>query len=332
MRRLAIAVLAVGVLCALGGGAAQPAAGAFCAISSEALGNKPMRPNGPSGACSGTAGVAQAFISVQDRGTWVATGISCARVSEAGKGNYNNAVCDGVPGAQNCCEYIRVNVYEPWFWYFRVESLDAGKLPAGIQITKLTSAKATLKTKIAGVEAKFTTSTAPELVGAKLEGEGKLTTGGQLKFKEITTELNGKASAPCTPLGTAGKDTTLGTFTSSKIKGALVSHENDGAIQVLPETGTTFGKLSFGEECALPEEVPLITKKEGKGLVLKDPVGIASELKEHEITELPALTELWAISETTEHKATLEGSAAAALTGEHSGLKWSGVPKEFEVS
>jgi hypothetical protein len=215
------------------------------------------------------------------------------------------------------------------FWL--VEGKDAKGLPAEAQITKLTSAKVTLKTKIGGAEVKFNTSTAPELVGVKLAGEGKLTTGGQVKFKGVTTEINGKASAACTPLGTKGNDTTLGTITTKKLKGGLVEHEEDVATQLSPETGTVLGTLFFGEVCALPAEVPLITKKEGKGLVLKDPIGIAGELKEHEFAELASLTELWAISETAEHKAIVEGSAAVGLTGAHSGLKWSGLPSELEL-
>jgi hypothetical protein len=331
MRRLVIAVLAIGALSALGGGAAEPAS-AICAISTEGKGNHELRVGGN---CVNKLAVGtKTFINVINKGTWIANGIACAQVSEVNTGNYGVANCAGAAGAAGCCQYIKINVNEGLFgWRWWVASADAATLPSGIQVTKLTTAKATLKTKIGGAEVKFTTSTAPELVGVKLEGEGKLTTGGQVKFTGLTTELSGKASAPCTPLGTAGNDSTLGSITSNKTKGNLVSHGGDGVVQVLPETANTFGKLFFGEECSLPEEVPLITKsKEAKGLVLKDPLGIGSELKEHEIAELAALTELWVISETVEHKATVEGKAAVGLTGAHSGLAWRGAPNEFEVS
>jgi hypothetical protein len=208
-----------------------------------------------------------------------------------------------------------------------VGGTDAGILKAQITIAKITTGKLILKTRIAGAEVKLTTSTTPELIGISLEGEGRLTTGGTLRVKGATTELNSKASAVCTPLGTAGNDPTLGVFTFNKVKSELVLHESTGVIQVKPEVGNVFGKFFFGEECSLPEEVPMITKKEGgKGLALTDLLGIGNELVEHEFTELPALSELWVISETAEHKKTVEGNLGVRLAGAHTGLKWKGTP------
>ena len=336
MRRLVVAALAVGCICVFGGGTADSAS-AICAISKEGVGNHQLRPGGVGAACGGLLELGKkTFINVINEGVWIAKGEACAQVSEVNTGNWGVGNCMAAKGVPGCCQYIRIEINElpligRWVWW--VASADAATLPAGIQVASLTSAKATLRTKIGGAEVKFVTTTAPELVGVKLEGEGKLNTGGQVKMTGLSTELNGKASLVCTPLGTKGNDSTLKTFTSTKIKGGLITHSGDGVVQVLPESGSAFGKFFFGEECSLPEEVPLITKsKEGKGLVLKDPLGIGSELKEHEITELPALTELWAISETTEHKATLEGKAAVSLTGTDSGLEWRGAPSEFEVS
>jgi hypothetical protein len=336
MKRLCLAALVVGAFCALGGGVAAPASADICAISTETVGNYGARaPDNASGSCNtpGTVGTKK-YILVKNRGNRLAGSsvVACAEVTETQKGNFANSDCS-TPVTAGTGAFVKIKVTTNFFGRWSVESQDAKELSAGVEITKLTSAKATLKSKIAGTEVKFTTSTAPELSGIKLEGEDKLTTGGTVNFKGVTTELNGKASAACTPLGEKGKEASLGTITSKKTKGGLRSYEESAATQVLPETGNVFATLFFGKECSLPEEVSVITKKEtGEGLVLTDPLGIGKELTEHEITELAALTELWLISETAEHKATIEGEAAVDLSGSHNGLEWSGTPDELEVS
>ena len=334
MRRLVLSVLAIGAFCALAGGGAAPASANVCAISAETKGNYGGRtPDTGAGMCN-TPGMlgTKKYIQVKNRGNRLAgsTVEACAEVAEPLTGNFGNSDCStGVMLGTGA--FVKIKVKTNWLGSWSVESLDAKELPAGVQITKLTSDKAKLKAKIAGAEVKFTTSTSPALAGIKLAGEDALTVG-TVKFKGVTTELNGKVSSVCTPLGEAGKDASLGTITTAKMKGHLVSHEGGGAIQLLPETGNVLGTLYFGEECSLPEEVSVMTKKEtGKGLVLTDPLGIEEELTEHEITELSALTELWLISESAEHKATIEGKAAVGLTSSHSGLKWSGTPDEIEV-
>jgi hypothetical protein len=224
-----------------------------------------------------------------------------------------------------------------------VSGTEAGSLKAEVQLKELLKIKteeaeatAILLTKIAGAKVWFLTHKTPELIGVKLEGEGKLTTGGKVKFTGVTTDLNEKASAVCTPLGTAGNDATLGTLTSKEAKGELVLHEfknekseifKEGVTQIKPVTGNVLATFFFGEECSLPAEVPIITKKEsGKGLVLKEPkCTLGTEEVTHEISE-NSLTELWTISETEEHKATVDGTAVVNLVGAHLGLKWKGTP------
>jgi hypothetical protein len=97
--------------------------------------------------------------------------------------------------------------------------------------------------------------------------------------------------------------------------------------KILPKEGNVFATLFFGEECSLPAEVPVITKKEGgKGLILKEPKGVlGTEQTTHEISE-NSLTELWTISETEEHKATIDGTGVVALTSPHVGVSWKGTP------
>lgn len=201
-----------------------------------------------------------------------------------------------------------------------VGTKDAKELPAEIQIKELVGGKATVKTAIGGVNVKFN-ATGMELIGAKLEGEGKVTSGAKVKFTGVTTEFNGKVSLPCTPLGELGVDSTLGLGTG-KAKGELILHSGISILKLLPVTGEILFTKIFGEECALPEEVPVITKK---GLTLTDPLGMGNLLAEHEFTELAALSELWAINEFPEHKVTIEGKAKIVLVGPgHAGLKWSG--------
>jgi len=231
---------------------------------------------------------------------------------------------------------------------WKVGGTDAGTLKAKTTITELLGGSATLLTKIAGAKVWFLTKTTPELVGVSLEGEGKLTTGGKVTFKGITTDLNEKASPVCTPLGTKAsedpKGLTSGTITSREGKGELVLHQliekkiveekvveetvKEGVTQIKPVTGNVFATLFFGEECSLPAEVPVITKKEtGKGLVLREPLGkLGTASLTHEITEVPALTELWAISETEEHKATIDGTGVVGLTTPHNAITWNGTP------
>jgi hypothetical protein len=333
MRRVSLVLLVIGVLCALGAGTAAPASADICAISSGGTGNyKTRSPDNSSGPCitQGTVG-AEKYILVLDRGILVNSTEACAEVSETHKGNYANSRCTTsvAPGSGAFIAIvIKTNAFGRWW----VEGKDTKELTAETQVTKLTTAKATLKAKVAGAEIKFTTSTAPELVGTKLTGEGGLASGATVKFKGVTTELNGKASSVCAPLATAGNDGTLGMITTNKLSGGLVLHEGGGVVQLQPETGTVMATLFFGAECSLPEKVNVITKEEtGKGLVLTDPLGFGKETTEHEVVELSALTQLWLISETSEHKATLEGGAAVGLSGSHKGLKWKGKPAEFEV-
>lgn len=322
MKRLSLALIAIGVSSALGGDMATPAGADPCAISVQNVGLYKNRTAG--GTCiEKQAAYAEKYVIVKDRGNWHSTGIACAQVTENMTGNYTTPNCaDGTQVVPGNGQFIKIQVGEGWFGRWWVASLGASALPAGIQVTKLTTATATLKAKVAGATVEITTSTAPELTGLKLEGEGKIAAG-TVKFKGLTTKINGSVSAPCTPSGTV---------TSNKLKGGFVSHEGSLYVQLTPESGSTLVTIPLGEECSIGEEIPVITKKEGKGLVLSDPLGIANELKEHEATALAALTELWMLSETAEHKATVEGKAAVGLTGEDSGLTWKGAFSEFEIS
>jgi hypothetical protein len=83
----------------------------------------------------------------------------------------------------------------------------------------------------------------------------------------------------------------------------------------------TLATIEMSEECAIGTKVPLIGKftvKDCEGLSLKN-------LFEH-LIEVGPLTELWTISKTAEHVATLLGSAWAFLYGAHLNKQFSGDP------
>ena len=205
-------------------------------------------------------------------------------------------------------------------WMLSGNNVSSALLPA-ITITEIENKSASLLTEIGGAKVTFL-CTAAELTGAKLEAAGKLTEGGKVKFTGCVTLLNGSPSAVCTPK-TAGQP--AGTILSNEGKGQLVLHvtetANEGLTRIEPVTaGGNFAVMEFGEECSLPELVPV------KGvLYIKDCKGEGEvELVEHLIEQGP-LTHLFVISDTPEHAANIDGSAFAALAGAHAGMKFSGL-------
>jgi hypothetical protein len=72
--------------------------------------------------------------------------------------------------------------------------------------------------------------------------------------------------------------------------------------------------------CSIGEKLPV-----SGTLYVKDAGGnFEVEEKSHLLEEGP-LTELWVLNKTTEHKATLDGSASLSPAGEHLGREWSGL-------
>jgi len=133
--------------------------------------------------------------------------------------------------------------------------------------------------------------------------------------------INGSKSAACAP-HTAGSPE--GTIKTLSLKGLLVLHEGAGVIRLEPESGETIANIVLGiegeSECAIGETLPL----SGKWTV-KDPE-MSTELVTHTVSELEALTDLWVLKKTAEHKVTITGSILMSLSGAHAGLKWSGQP------
>jgi len=203
---------------------------------------------------------------------------------------------------------------------------DAGSLPAIIELEAETTAPPILHSKIAGIAVLFECTTATT-VNAKLIGNGSIgesvgnVKGSKIKFSGCITKLNGATSAPCKP--NAG-GTQSGVIITQPGHGLAVLHTLEGGTkdeltQILPDTGETFAFIETSEECAIGAKVAVIGKaflKDCKNEFLK-------HLVKH-LVEIGPLTELWTISKTAEHVATILGSSFAFLGGAHVGLAWGG--------
>jgi hypothetical protein len=155
-------------------------------------------------------------------------------------------------------------------------------------------------------------------VGGLKEGRGS-----QVKFSGCTTDLNGVETPKCIPTDPVGG---AGTIITKLGHALLKLHEGSDIVKILPDTGEEFAAIktgpATGNECPIGTNVPVIGS-----LALRDCKGEGrTHLIEHLVEQFEPLTKLWTISKTTEHVATLLGSAWARLTEGHAGLKWGGIP------
>jgi hypothetical protein len=162
-----------------------------------------------------------------------------------------------------------------------------------------------------------------EAAKAVLKTEGRVGEGAKLRYSECITKLNGSTSAPCEP-NAGGKE--KGVILSNALHGLVVLVElaggvKDDAIKVLPDTGETFATLEFGELCGIGEKIPII----GKGLIQDSENLLLTGLVKH-LLSFSSSSELWVVSKTAEHVATLLGGAWVFLTGAHEGLRLSADP------
>ena len=160
-----------------------------------------------------------------------------------------------------------------------------------------------------------------ELIGISLEPEGKLNTGGSVKF----TGCEAYKTAPLTEaydcmVHSAGQ--AKGTVITEALKGELVLHTlAGGGTEVLAKiepavAASGFLKLEF-ELCAFP------TSKLSGILYLKDCLKKALTHEVKHLFEQGPLTSLVYGSDTEEHLLTsLVGSGWLKLSGAHTGLKW----------
>lgn len=183
------------------------------------------------------------------------------------------------------------------------------------------SADLTLLTSVIGLKVGIT-CTNFELVGVNLEVEGRLTTGGKVKFTGC--EAYGKGSLE-EALGCKVHSTgaAAGTVESNKGKGELVLHTlTGGGTEVLTKLEPEVAEGAFAtfltEGCILPESNPI------KGtLYFKDSEKKATTHLAKHLIEPGPLTSLWIGKDTKEHLETnLDGSVWVKLAGVHKELKW----------
>jgi hypothetical protein len=158
-------------------------------------------------------------------------------------------------------------------------------------------------------------------IAKEYNAEGK-PVGSQVLFSGCTTDLNGTTEPKCEP--NDPREEKAGTIVTEPGHALVVLHEladktKDHLVKILPDEGEIFAKIITGSKCAIGTSVSVIGK-----LFLKDCQNkFLEHLVKHLVEEGP-LSELFTISKSTEHAATLLGSAWAFLTGVHKELKWSG--------
>jgi hypothetical protein len=157
-------------------------------------------------------------------------------------------------------------------------------------------------------------------VGAIGKGPGE-ESGARLLLSGCKTFLNGAVAPECEPKSSEG----AGTILTSAIHGLALLHQlavsgvKDDVIKILPDAGETYAVVETGAACPTGSKVPLLGE-----LTLQDCQSLALvHLIKHLLEPFEPLTKLWVISKTTEHVATLLGSAWAFLGGEHKNLEWS---------
>jgi len=207
-------------------------------------------------------------------------------------------------------------------------------LPATVELKAETTG--ILHSKIIGKEVLFECSelkaiNAKLLAGGNIGEKAGTVEKSFVKFSGCITKIGGVTTASCEPKNGTEKGVILtnpghGTIVLHTVvlkneKGEIIGEDKVELTQILPDTGETFATIFLGELCSIGEEVPVI----GKAFLKDCKNAFLSHLLEH-LVEAGPLTELWTISKTEEHKATILGSAFAFLGGEHKGLHFSGDP------
>jgi hypothetical protein len=200
--------------------------------------------------------------------------------------------------------------------------VDAATLMAMVEIKELEGSSGELSTSIGGTSVRIS-CTGAQLIGAKLEGNGSITSGFKAKFTGCGTFLNNTLSPLCLPLTGTSKDEIV----TNPLKGLIVLHllTPGGSVATIvriePVTGEKLADIVLGSggTCFL-EKIPILGK-----FTLKDTF-LSTLGAEHLVFE-GLLTEMWAVSKTEEHRAKIVGAARTRLTGmEHETLHWKGEP------
>lgn len=209
----------------------------------------------------------------------------------------------------------------------------ADELPAVLN-GKLEGSEEVLLTEILKIEVEKT-CTAVEITGMKLEGEGGISPG-KLKFTGCKVLLNKKENKECVPHSPGAPP---GTIETNKLRGDLGLHTLKdkfgeyirnakgeiilhAPIRMEPETGSVFMTMEMGSLCPIGTKVPIGGILYGKDSEIEK-IFLSNPLIEHLFIEGPG-SNVWVISETAEHKVTLDGGMLLFLSSTHSGLKWAG--------
>jgi hypothetical protein len=157
----------------------------------------------------------------------------------------------------------------------------------------------------------------------KLKAEGLVL--GLLTFHKCIFKINGVTSPACEPVFSGSK----GLIKTLELDGLILLHklepsgEKHDVVEFKPDVGSNaIAHIKVGEECALGEDILL-----NGSFALWD---CQKEFLVHKVVhlweEFAPLNKLWVISNTAEHKTTIDGSVNVFLTGVHAGLKWAGTP------
>ncbi len=206
---------------------------------------------------------------------------------------------------------------------------DAGSLTASLNLE--VDLPPIVHSKIAGIAVLYE-CTGISLVSAALLANGSVgEKAGVLKNTKIRltgciTKLNGAMVASCEPRNAGTEKGVIATKPGHGLIVLYVLKNEKGEeigrhelIQMLPDEGETLAVLEFGPECVIGSKIPIIGKLFFKDCENKFKVHLVKHL-----IEVGPLTEIWTISKTAEHIATILGGAWAFLQGPHVGLKWAG--------
>jgi len=214
-------------------------------------------------------------------------------------------------------------------------NVEGKPLAAATEVEAALDEVGILHTKIGGNTVLFECKKG-ELKEVFLELEGKVK-GGDVKFSECVTRINGTVNPVCEPIGPLGEK---GVILTNPGDGLIVLHklEKDGVLaditsfeSLVKETigGVSefvFARIKMSTECPIGSNIPVI----GPRVTLIDITNgvadgkeILKELLTH-LVEVGPLTELWALSLTEEHKATILGKAKVNLVNDK---LWSGDPE-----
>jgi hypothetical protein len=201
--------------------------------------------------------------------------------------------------------------------------VDAATLTPMVEIKELEGSGGSFSTKAAGVSV-FISCGGAQLIGAKFEGNGSVTSGFKAKFTGCNTFLNGTLAGACLPFTGATKDEIVTNALKALIALHLLTPGGvvDTIVRIEPVTGEKLADLVLGTggACVIGEKVPVLGK-----FTVKD-ASLGTLAADHLVIE-GLLTEMWVFSKTEEHQAKIGGSALVRLTGgEHLGLHWSGMP------